>query len=81
MENVVSMDVSKNFQMDWENWRYLLKVSNSTLTGQSAKGLDNPSTLIEETNPIPQPIPHTQSQHTSGMHNTTWIQDEADNTG
>ena len=38
-----------NFQMQWMHITYKLEVNHSTLMGYSAKRLDIPSTLVEET--------------------------------
>ena len=63
-----------NFHMDWENRRYSLKVCDSILNGDSAKKLDLPSTLVEETTPTEQP------HHSAKDTNKIWIVDESNPT-
>ena len=64
-----------NFQIDWNAREYQIQVSNSLIIGTSAKRLDFPSTLVEETPLTTQAQTHKQ-QVKSGEA-TTWITDEA----
>ena len=64
-----------NFQIDWIKREFQLQVSNSILQGKSAKRLDPPSTLVEETPLTPQAPIHEKQVKVEVA--TTWISDEA----
>ena len=63
-----------NFQMQWTDQAYKLKVNHSTLTGYSAERLDIPSTSVAETSPTTQV--HEKSPLRPITQHTTWIEDQ-----
>ena len=61
--------------MQWTDQAYKFELNNSTSTGYSAKRLDIPSTLVEETSHTAQV--HEKSPPRPKQQHTTWIRDQA----